>query len=75
MSDGIVKVTGKSGRVWFLPTIELVQEMDDDNEGLCIACGERDYGIEPDAGPCECPSCGERKLYAAAELALRGLTR
>ena len=75
MSDQIVTIVGKSGKTYYLPTIELVQELDDDNAGFCIACGEAEYGIEPDAGPCECPNCGEKRLYGAAELALRGLTR
>ena len=69
------EVKTKSGKTYYLPSIELVQEMDDENEGLCIACGEREHGIEPDSGPCECPSCGENKLFGAAELALRGLVR
>ena len=39
-----------------------------DNPGFCIACGEEDYCCEPDAREYECESCGERKVYGAAEL-------
>lgn len=75
MPDQIVTIVGKSGKTYYLPTIELVQELDDDGDGFCIACGNVVDCLEPDAGPCECPECGERKAYGAAELALRGLTR
>lgn len=40
----------------------------DDNLGICLACGEEAYGVEPDARRYECESCGERKVYGAEEL-------
>lgn len=39
-----------------------------DNPGFCLACGEEADGCEPDARGYECESCGERKVYGAAEL-------
>ncbi len=40
----------------------------DDNLGICLACGEEQYGVEPDARKYECESCGARKVYGAQEL-------
>jgi hypothetical protein len=40
----------------------------DDNLGICLACGEEQYGVEPDARKYECESCGARKVYGAEEL-------
>ena len=39
-----------------------------DNMGLCIACGEEAYGVEPDARQYECESCGQRKVFGLEEL-------
>jgi hypothetical protein len=39
-----------------------------DNPGFCLACGEEAMGCEPDACEYECESCGEPKVYGAAEL-------
>ena len=41
-----------------------------DNPGFCICCGAEAEGVEPDAGRCECESCGERGVYGAEELVL-----
>ncbi len=40
----------------------------DNNIGICTACGEEQYGCEPDAHEYECESCGEKKVYGAEEL-------
>jgi predicted RNA-binding Zn-ribbon protein involved in translation (DUF1610 family) len=45
--------------------IELAQA--DNNEGLCMACGEVAECVEPDARKYECESCGEKKVYGAQE--------
>lgn len=54
------------------PTIEQVEEMDGEQQGWCIACGEIQDGCEPDAEGYECESCGCQTVYGAAECALRG---
>lgn len=36
--------------------------------GLCIECGEEQYGVEPDARKYECEGCGKRAVYGAQEL-------
>ena len=48
--------------------LELAQA--DNNEGLCMACGEISDCVEPDARGYECESCGERKVYGATEALL-----
>lgn len=40
----------------------------DDNIGICLACGEEQFGCEPDARKYECESCGQSKVYGAEEL-------
>jgi hypothetical protein len=54
-------------------TLDRIMEMleRDDNEGICLACGEDAYGVEPDARGYECESCGAHKVYGAEELLLR----
>ena len=51
--------------------IEAIKE--DDTIGFCINCGEKHYGVEPDARGYKCGSCGERKVYGAEEIILEGL--
>ena len=48
--------------------IELAQE--NDGGGICIACGNFQYQVEPDAEKYKCESCGERKVYGAAQAIL-----
>ena len=43
-----------------------------DNPGFCLACGEQQEGCEPDARRYECESCGQRKVYGAAEVLMMG---
>ena len=63
----------KSGKTQWMPSIEEAQEMDDDQAGFCLACGNVQDGCEPDAARYECESCGEHKVFGAAEIALMGL--
>lgn len=65
--------TTKSGILQWMPSIEEVQEMDENSEGFCLACGNIQGGCEPDARRYECDDCGKPKVYGAAELALMGL--
>lgn len=43
-----------------------------DNPGFCITCGEEADGCEPDAQAYTCDSCGQRGVYGAEELLMRG---
>jgi hypothetical protein len=51
-------------------TTERLTEMieRDDCEGICTACGEDAYGVEPDARNYACECCGARKVFGAEEL-------
>jgi len=40
--------------------------------GFCLACGEESGQIEPDAEKYECEQCGERKVYSAEQMLIRG---
>lgn len=62
----------RSGATQLMPSLEEVREMNENDEGFCLACGETQLA-EPDARKGECESCGAHKVYGAAELALMGL--
>lgn len=40
----------------------------DDNIGICTACGEEQFGVEPDARNYECESCGAMCVFGAEQL-------
>ena len=42
----------------------------EDMDGICLACLEDAYGVEPDAERYVCESCGARKVYGAEQLLL-----
>lgn len=63
----------KSGATQFKPTIGALEEMVEDQEGFCLACGNTQDGVEPDARKYECDSCGAPKVYGAEELILMNL--
>ena len=56
-------------------TLELIEEAMENNEGLCVSCGEvAEYDfVEPDACELECHDCGEFTVYGAEELVVMGL--
>lgn len=51
-----------------------VMEAEESEEyvGFCMSCGEKAYGVEPDATEYECEICGEKSVYGTAEILLRG---
>lgn len=53
-------------------TLEQIEAASEDSAGFCLACGEEQGGVEPDARGYTCDCCGERKVYGAEELALMG---
>ncbi len=63
----------RAGTRQFKPSIEELESMDENMEGFCLACGEVQPGVEPDARKCVCDCCGKAKVYGASELALMGL--
>ena len=42
----------------------------DDNIGICTACGEEATGVEPDAEHYECEVCGKNEVFGAEQLML-----
>jgi len=54
------------------PSVTLVRIIElceaDDSLGICLACGEEAFGVEPDARKYKCESCGEHRVYGAEEL-------
>ena len=56
-------------------TLEQIQQADADMAGFCLACGNEQYGCEPDARKYVCESCGEKQVYGASELLFMGRVR
>lgn len=53
---------------YFEMTEDEYRELGDNNQGLCIACGEvRDY-CEPDAIKYECVACAKHAVYGTEKL-------
>ena len=63
----------RAGLTQYMQSIGDIQNADENNEGFCLACGEIQSGVEPDARRYRCESCEAHKVYGAAELALMGL--
>lgn len=51
--------------------LELVEL--DDNSGICTACYEVAYGVEPDAEGYQCGSCGVLAVCGAEQFLLSNL--
>jgi predicted RNA-binding Zn-ribbon protein involved in translation (DUF1610 family) len=39
-----------------------------DDPGICIACGNEQAGVDPDARKYVCEACGKAKVYGVEEL-------
>jgi len=56
--------------------IALAELMDllanDDNEGVCVACGDLMDNCEPDAQRYPCDGCGKKTVYGTQEVLIRG---
>lgn len=63
------------GLTQFKPTLGVDVSEDDfeDDVGWCLACGEAQRGVEPDARKYTCEGCSLPKVYGLTELALMGL--
>jgi hypothetical protein len=69
----MITYKAKSGKMQYKPSLEELEEMDKNQQGFCLACGEIYDGVEPDARRYDCEACGNSKVYGAAELALLGI--
>ena len=47
---------------------QILRAVEDDYIGICVACGNEQEGVEPDARQYECEDCGKNKVYGAEEL-------
>lgn len=63
----------KNGAMQWKPSFKWIEESSEEYVGFCLACGETQSGVEPDARQYRCESCGARKVYGAEELGLMGL--
>ena len=65
----------KTGLTQYQPTLGVGVSEDDfeGDVGWCLACGETQYEVEPDARKYTCDGCGLAKVYGLTELALMGL--
>lgn len=63
----------KNGSMQWKPSMDEVLEASETYSGFCLACGEENTGIEPDARKYHCQCCGAPKVYGADELILMGL--
>lgn len=61
-----------SGKTQLKPTLAYAEELMEQSEGFCLACGST-QPAEPDARKYECECCGEPKVYGIEELLLMGL--
>jgi DNA-directed RNA polymerase subunit RPC12/RpoP len=44
---------------------------EEDQRGVCVACGEDAYEVEPDAEKRRCEYCGARGVYGWEQILLR----
>jgi len=49
-----------------------MDDLMDGTMGICLACGEEAYGVEPDARNYECESCGKSEVFGLEEAVLGG---
>ena len=70
-----VQYTAKNGQTQWKPSFKWIESVQrrDASEGFCLACGEVQDGVEPDARKYHCEACGALKVYGAEELGLMGL--
>jgi hypothetical protein len=54
---------------------DLQAAMEDGTIGFCVACGNEQSGVEPDAQGYVCENCDRPKVYGAEELIIMGLVK
>lgn len=54
-----------------MPAAEF-HHMNENSEGLCVACGSVASGVEPDAEKCECEGCGDPFVWGIEQLLIMG---
>ena len=63
----------KNGNTQWKPSLSEALAASENSGGFCLACGEENSGVEPDARKYSCECCGAPKVYGAEELILMNL--
>jgi len=65
----------KGGDSQFRPVMTDAElwECNEGSMGFCLACGNEQHGVEPDARKYKCHACGKEKVYGFEELVVMGL--
>jgi len=66
------RITNSLGQYRYVPSLEDIQEADEDCCGFCVFCGNMQGGVEPDARKYVCDECDKAGVYGAQELVLMG---
>ena len=53
-------------------TISEPELWEDSFEGICLNCGNRQHGVEPDAENYSCESCGSKSVYGLEQAVICG---
>jgi hypothetical protein len=58
----------------FTVSLEELEEttFGDSTDGICLSCGERQSGCEPDARRYKCESCGENNVFGIPDAVMSG---
>ena len=62
-----------NGTLLWRPSVSLMESLYYRSEGFCLACGEIQEYVEPDARRYKCECCGAHKVYGAGELLFFGI--
>jgi len=65
----------KNGNIQYKSSYKQLERIieSDNTTGFCLACGEENDGVEPDAGKYTCETCHMPKVYGAEQLILMNL--
>lgn len=65
----------KTGRIQKMQSLKTLARaiLGDTMTGFCLACGNDQSGVEPDARRYICEVCGAAKVYGAEELVMMGI--
>jgi Zn finger protein HypA/HybF involved in hydrogenase expression len=72
-NQNAVAYKAKNGATQYMPRLSTIEQNSAEYMGYCLACGEEQEGVEPDARQYECEACGKSKVYGGEELLLMGL--
>lgn len=65
---------GRDGNTYYKPAWSALEAaLETGTEGFCLACGQSQDGVEPDAKRYTCESCGKPNVYGAENLLVRNL--